>query len=72
MADYLDKMSEQEVSSVVEESVIPMDVRQTLDFFDGHCDPNATMEQAMPLHTGFDLLRARIGRKMYEENRVVS
>jgi len=64
MADYLDKMNEQEEPSSVQEPVISMNVRQTMDFFDKHYDANATIENGMPLHEGFDLLRARI------ENRI--
>ena len=64
MADYLDKMNEQEEPSSVQEPVISMNVRQTMDFFDKHYDDNDTIENGMPLHEGFDLLRARI------ENRI--
>ena len=64
MADYLDKMNEQEEPSIVQETVISMSVRQTMDFFDKHYDANATIENGMPIHEGFDLLRARI------ENRI--
>lgn len=70
MADYLDKMNEQEEPSIVQEPVIPMNVRQTKDFFDKHYDANASIENGMPLHEGCDLLRARIEKKMYEKNRV--
>ena len=72
MADYLDKISETEESSVVQEPVIPMNVRQTIDFFDRHYDPHSSIENGMPLHEGFDLLRARIEKKKHEKSRVVS
>ena len=72
MADYLDKMNEQEDSSMVEEPVVSMNVRQTMDFFDKHYDANASIETGMPLHEGFDLLRARMETKIYEKDRIVS
>lgn len=72
MADYLDKMNESEELSTVQEPVISMNVRQTMDFFDKHYDADTTIENGMPIHEGFDLLRARIKSKMYEKNRIVS
>ena len=72
MADYLDKINEQEESSIVQEPVVSMNVRQTIDVFEKHYDSNATIENSMPLHEGFDLLRSRIETKVYEKNRFVS
>ncbi len=72
MADYLDMLNEQEEPSIVQEPVVSMDVRQTMEFFNKHYDTNASIENGMPLHEGFDLLRARIEKKMYEKNRFVS
>ncbi|MBQ6750015.1 MAG: hypothetical protein IJR02_06870 [Bacteroidaceae bacterium] len=72
MKDYLDKMTETEKTSVVEEPVVPMNVRQTMDFFDRHYDSHATVENGIPLHEGFALLRARMEKRVYEKNRVVS
>ena len=69
MADYLDKLNEQDTQSVVQEPVVSMNVRQTVDFFDKHYDANSTIETSMPIHEGFDLLRARIAKK-YEKDRV--
>ena len=72
MADYLDKLNEKDDSSIAQEPVVSMNVRQTMDFLDRHYDPNATIENGMSLHEGFDFLRARIEMKMYEKDRVVS
>ncbi|MBO4674299.1 MAG: hypothetical protein J5616_08115 [Bacteroidaceae bacterium] len=72
MADYLNKLNESEEPSIVQEPVISMNVRQTMEFFDKHYDANATIEKGMPIHEGFDLLRTRIETKMYEKDRVVS
>ena len=72
MVDYLDKMTETEEPSVVQEPVVSMNVRQTMDIFDRHYDSHATIENGMSLHEGFDLLRTRIVKKVYEKNRVVS
>ena len=72
MTDYLNKMNEQEESSIVQEPAISIAVRQTMDFFDKHYDSNATIENGMSLHEGFDLLRARMEKKAYEESRIVS
>ena len=71
MANYLDKLNEQETPSIVQEPVVSMNVRQTVALFDKHYDANATTENSMPIHEGFDLLRARIAKKMYEKDRVV-
>ena len=49
-----------------------MAVRQTMEFFDKHYDSNATIETGMSLHEGFDVLRARMEKKVYEKNRIVS
>ena len=65
MADYRDKLNEQETPSIVQEPVVSMNVRQTVDFFDKHYDANASIETSMPIHEGFDLLRARIAKKIY-------
>ena len=67
MADYLDKQNEQEEPSIVQEPVASMDVRHTMEFFDKHYDTNASIENGMPLHEGFDLLRARIEKKICEK-----
>lgn len=72
MEDYLDKLNEQETPSVVQEPVVSMNVRQTMDFFDKHYDANASIETGMPIHEGFNLLRARVAKKMYEKDCVVS
>ena len=72
MADYLNKLNEQDDSSIVQEPVISMAVRQTMEFFDKHHDSNATIETGMSLHEGFDVLRARMEKKVYEKNRIVS
>jgi hypothetical protein len=72
MADYLNKLNEQDDSSIVQEPVISMAVRQTMEFFDKHYDSNATIETGMSLHEGFDVLRARMEKKVYEKNRIVS
>ena len=72
MADYLNKLNEQDDSSIVQEPVISMAVRKTMDFFDKHYDSNATIEKSMSLHEGFDVLRARMEKKVYEKNRIVS
>lgn len=72
MADYLNKLNEQEESSILQEPVISMAVRKTMDFFDKHYDSNATIEKGMSLHEGFDVLRARMEKKVYEKSRIVS
>jgi len=64
MTDYLDKVNRLEDSSIVQESVVSMNVRQTMDLFDRHYDSTATIENGAPLHEGFDLLRARIEKKI--------
>lgn len=66
MVNYLDKMSEHEQPSIVQEPVVSMNVRQTMKFFDKHYDTNASIENGMPIHEGFDLLRARIEKKNHK------
>lgn len=75
MADYLDRIAqinEEESSSVVQEPMVSMNVGQTTEFLDRHYDSNASIKNGLSLHEGFDLLRERIGKKVYEVNRIIS
>lgn len=72
MTDYLNNTNEQEDIFIAREPVVSMTLRQTTDLFEKHYDPNASIENGLELHEGFDLLRSRIETKRYEKNRVIS
>ena len=75
MADYLDRIdqtNEADGSSIVQEPMVSMNVGQTTEFLDRHYDPKASIEDGISLHEGFDLLRERMAKRVYEANRIIS
>ena len=70
--NYIDEIDKnEEMTSKAEEPVVNMDLQRTLNFFDRHYDPNASIENAMPLNEAFDKLRERIKHRYEEKNRCV-
>lgn len=65
--NYLDEIDKsEEMTSKAEEPVVQMDLQRTLNFFDRHYDPNASIENAMTWDEFESEMENRINR-MFDE-----